>query len=58
MHNGPRVAARGPREDAVEEDYQQVPLPACTAQMFDVGAVGEVQAARAKVAKARRAMAI
>jgi len=26
--------------------------------MFDVGAVGEVQAARAKVAKARRAMAI
>jgi hypothetical protein len=36
---------------------QQVPLPAVTAQISDVGAVGEVQAARAKVAKARVRMA-
>jgi len=33
--------------------YLQVPLPAVTVHTFDVGAVGEVQAARAKVAKAR-----
>jgi hypothetical protein len=33
--------------------YLQVPLPAVIVHTFDVGAVGEVQAARAKVAKAR-----
>jgi len=45
------------RDCDIEKLYQQVPLPAVIVHTSDVGAVGEVQAARAKVAKARVRMA-